>query len=221
MTGTPNTPRLLRGGLILVDQATDRVRQVISLQYNPDNVTRSLQAQGVGDEPGDRLETQRLKGPPQETISLEAELDATDQLEHPDENPQVAELGLLPALAALELIIYPTAEQLQANDDAARSGMIEIIPAEGPLVLFVWGRQRVVPVRITEFTVTEEAFDSGLNPTRARVRLGMRVLTVLDLGFTGRGGLVYMMYQQNKQNMAKQVGPGSLDRVGLNAVPGG
>ena len=40
-----------------------------------------------------------------------------------------------------------------------------------------------MPVRITEFSITEEAFDPALNPIRAKVSLGMRVLSVDDLGF--------------------------------------
>src|SRR2546427_7702782 len=79
-------PRLVRGGIVLLEPITSRVLRVIALQYNPDSLSRTLQPQGVGQEPGDRLEALRLKGPPHETIKIEAEIDATDQLEFPDEN---------------------------------------------------------------------------------------------------------------------------------------
>ena len=58
---------------------------------------------------------------------------------------------------------------------------------EAPLTLFVWSKSRIVPVRLTEFSVTEEAFDAELNPIRAKVSLGMRVLSVDDLGFDAQG----------------------------------
>src|SRR5262249_58343057 len=137
-----------------------------------------------------------------ETIRIEAERDAPDQLEFPRDNPTVAQFGLFPALAALETIVYPPSAQLLAHDIQAQLGTIEIAPVEGPLSLFVWSRSRIVPVRLTEFTVTEEAFDTSLNPIRARVSLGMRVLTVDDLGFAHRGGNLVLLYQQQKERVA-------------------
>jgi hypothetical protein len=221
MTTFPGSPRLARGGIVLLDPVTSRVIRVIALQYNPDTMTRTLQAQSIGDEPGDRLEALRLKGPPHETIKIEAELDATDQLEFPRDNPTVAEFGLFPALAALETIVYPPSAQLLANDLQAQLGTIEIAPVEGPLSLFVWSRSRIVPVRLTEFTVTEEAFDTSLNPIRARVSLGMRVLTVDDLGFAHRGGNVFLLYQQQKERFAGISVNASLGLLGINSIPGG
>src|SRR5213076_2359609 len=107
---------------------------IIVFQFNPDTLTRTLQPQTIGQEPGDRLEAFRLKGPPHETIKLDAEFDATEQLEqvnHPDASPQsrvVAEVGLLAQLAALETIVYPPSSQLVANDAQAQQGTIEIAP---------------------------------------------------------------------------------------------
>jgi hypothetical protein len=221
MTTFPGAPRPTRGGIILLDPATSRIQRIIGLQYNPDNLSRTLQAQGAGDEPGDRLETLRLKGPPVETIRLEADIDATDQLEFPRQNPTVAELGLFPALAALETMVYPPSGQLLANDAQAAAGMIEIVPVEAPLTLFTWSRNRLLPVRLTEFTVTEDAFDVALNPIRARVSLSMRVLTVNDLGFSHRGGSLYLLYQQQKERLAGMGGNLGLAALGLSGIPGG
>jgi hypothetical protein len=221
MTTFPGSPRLTRGGIVLLDPVTSQVLRVIALQYNPDTINRTLQAQGIGEEPGDRLEALRLKGPPHETITIEAEIDATDALEFPDRNEQVAQFGLLPVLAALETIVYPSAAQLQANDDQARMGAIEIAPTEAPLSLFVWSRNRILPVRITEFRVTEEAFDSSLNPIRARVTLGMRVLTVNDLGFTHRGGNLFLIYQRQKERFAAMTAGAALGELGISRIPGG
>jgi hypothetical protein len=221
MTTFPGSPKLVRGGLVSLDPTTGRLLRVIALQYNPDTVTRTLQPQGIGAEPGDRFEALRLKGPAHETIKLDAELDATDALEHPDQNTTVAENGLHPQLAALELLIYPTSASLIANDQRAGAGTIEVAAVEAPLTLLVWGRRRVVPVRLTDFSVTEEAFDTMLNPTRVRVSLGLRVLTTDDLGFAHRGGSLYLLYQQQKERLATLSPSARLSDVGLTALPGG
>jgi len=221
MTTFPNAPRLVRGGIVLLDPLTALPIRVAAFQYNPDTLTRTLVPQGIGNEPGDRLEALRLKGPPQETIKLEAELDATDQLEHPDDNAAVAQNGLLPALATLETLVYPPSLQLLNQDVLAQIGIIEIDPVEAPLPVFVWGKSRVLPVRVTEFSVTEEAFDARLNPTRAKIGLGMRVLTVDDLGFTHPGGLLYMQHQLQKERFAGTVPPSTLGTLGLSGIPGG
>jgi hypothetical protein len=221
MTTFPGSPRMMRGGIVLLDPVTFRVLRVIALQYNPDTLSRTLQPQGVGPEPGDRLEALRLKGPPHETIKIEAELDATDQLEFPLQNRTVAEFGLFPVLAALETIVYPPSAQLLANDQRAQLGTIEVSPVEGPLSLFIWSRSRIVPVQLTEFSVTEESFDTSLNPIRARVNLGMRVLTVNDLGFAHRGGNLFLLYQQQKERFANASVNSGLGVLGITRIPGG
>src|SRR5205823_498879 len=110
--------------------------------------------------------------------------------------------GLFPKLAALEMLVYPPSQQLLDNDSQAAGGQIEIAPMEAPLPLFVWSRSRVLPVHVTDFSVTEEAFDAALNPIRAKVSLGMRVLTVNDLGFAHRGGVLFLLYHQQKDRFA-------------------
>jgi hypothetical protein len=214
----PNAPRILKGGIVLIDPTTAKVLRIIALQYNPDTMTRTLQVQAVGSE-GDRLEALRLKGPPNETIKLDAEIDATDQLEFPNENRTTTQLGIFPQLAALETIVYPTSAQLEATNTMAQSGRLEVSPAEAPLSLFIWSKTRILPVRITEFSITEEAFDPALNPIRAKVSLGMRVLSVNDLGFDHKGGNLFMAYLKNKELLA-QLGPGSaLSTLGITGIP--
>lgn len=218
MSSFPNSPKLVKGGIVLMDPNTSAVLRVIPLQYNPDTLTRTLQAQAVA-EGGDRSEVLRLKGPPTETIKVDAELDATDQLELPDQNATTTEFGIQPQLSALETILYPTSAQLQKNNSLAQSGTLEIIPTESPLVLFVWSKTRIVPVRLTEFSVTEEAFDVQLNPIRAKVSLGMRVLSVNDLGFNHKGGSLYMIYQQQKERLAAMAASGTLNTLGIGGIP--
>ena len=219
MSTSAISPLLIRGGIVLVDPDSGQVKRVIAMQYNPDTLSRSLQPQAVTDDGHDRSQALRLKGPPIETIKLDAEIDATDQLEFPDQNPNAVELGIAPQLAALETLLYPARGQLIANNSLQAGGTLEILPLQAPLALFVWSKQRVVPVRITECSVTEEAFDTKLNPIRAKVSLSMRVLSIDDLGFSSKGGSLYMVYQQNKERLAQRATGGSLSSLGLTGIP--
>ena len=219
MTGFPGSPRLLKGGIVLIDPTTAAIVRVITLQYNPDTLSRTLQVQAMDGEGGDRLEALRLKAPPVEVIKLEAEIDATDQLEFPDQNPLVTDVGIYPQLAALETIVYPASAQLQANDILAQTGTLEIAPIEAPLTLFIWSRTRVLPARITEFSITEEAFDTALNPIRAKISLGLRVLSVTDLGFGHKGGMLFMAYLQGKERLAGRSPAASLSATGIGGIP--
>jgi hypothetical protein len=203
-----------------MDPDTSAVRSVIALQYNPDSLSRQLQIQSMpGGQDGVRVDALRLRGPAIETIKLEAELDATDQLEFPAQNPVTAQFGLQPQLAQLEMLVNPTVETLIADDKLANNGTLEIIPLEQALTLFVWSKSRVVPVRLTDFSITEEAFDPNLNPIRAKVSLGMRVLNVDDLGFSHPGGRMFMTYLTNKQQLASQARSVALSVLGLGGLP--
>ncbi|MBD0371726.1 MAG: hypothetical protein ICV60_12875 [Pyrinomonadaceae bacterium] len=219
MSTFPRTPRILKGGLVLIDPVTSAVRRIIILQYNPDTLSRSFQVQSVGGAEADRSEALRIKGPPVETIKVEAEIDATDQLEFPKENRVTVEFGIAPQLAALETIIYPTSDQLQSNNSLAQSGTLEIAPMETALTLFVWSKTRIVPVRLTELSITEEAFDITLNPMRAKVSLGLRVLSPYDLGFQHKGGNLFMAYLRQKEQLAAMMQTGALGALGLTRIP--
>lgn len=203
-----------------MDSSSGVVQRVIALQYNPHSLTRSLQAQWYEPQAGgDRSERLRIKGPPIESIKLEAEIDATDGLELPEQNQTMAQFGIQPQLAALETLVYPTSTQLEANNQLASAGTLEIVPMEAPLTLFVWSRQRIVPVRITDFSITEEFFDTSLNPIQAKVNLGFRVLTVDDLGFQHRGGQYFMHYHKRKEELARMVGNVDLRSLGVERLP--
>jgi hypothetical protein len=219
MTTFPGSPRVLKGGIVLIDPESAAILRVIVLQYNPDTLSRTLapKAVQVGSEGGDRSDAMRLKGPPMETIKLDAEIDATDQLELADAT--AVQVGIHPQLAALELIVYPTSGQLQANHALAQSGTLEIAPMQAPLPLFIWSKSRILPVRLTDFSITEEAFDTSLNPIRAKVSLGMRVLSVDDLGFDAKGGSLFMIYQQQKEALAAMSQSGSLSKLGIGGLP--
>jgi hypothetical protein len=219
VTTFPGSPRLLKCGLVLLDpnNFTPLPHGVIVLQYNPDTLTRSFKIKGI-EEGGDRSEALRLTGPPVETIKIDAEIDATDQLEVPDQNPSVLQYGITPQLAVLEMLVYPASATLQANFNLAQQGTLEIIPMISPLPVFVWSVNRIVPVRITDLSITEEAFDPVLNPIRAKVSLGLRVLTVDDLGFDQKGSHLYLIYQKTKEQLAS-LGTGAMSALGIRGIP--
>jgi hypothetical protein len=218
MSSFPGSPRLVKGGIVLIDSNTSAVVRTIALQYNPDTLTRSLQIKALA-EGGDRSDAMRLTGPPVETIKLDVEIDATDQLEFPDQNPNATEFGVQPQLAALETIVYPSSGQIQSNNQLSNAGTLEIVPMETPLTLFIWNKNRVLPVRLTEFSITEEAFDPLLNPIRAKVSLGMRVLSVNDLPFSHKASSLFLAYQQQKENLAKKAAVGTLNSLGITRIP--
>jgi hypothetical protein len=218
MSAFRGSPRILKGGIVLIDAGTSAVLRVIALQYNPDSLTRSLQVQAVSADGGDRSEVLRLKGPPVETLKLEAEIDATDQLEFAEQNSGVAQSGIFAQLAALETMVYPTSGQLRANDVLAQIGTLEIVPMETPLALFVWSKSRILPVRITEFSITEEAFDTALNPIRAKVSLGLRVLSVNDVPSGHKAASLFMNYLRQKERLAGNSAGQPLSAFGITGV---
>lgn len=220
MSAFPGSPRVLKGGLVLLDPDTFVAvpNGIIVMQYNPDTLTRTFKIQGA-EEGGDRSEALRLKGPPVETFKLDAEIDATDQLETPDSNPSTVQHGILPQLCALEAIIYPGSTTLQNNFNLAQAGTLEIMPFVAPLTIFVWSASRVVPVRITELSITEEAFDPALNPIRAKVSLTLRVLSIDDLFFDDKGGSLYMVYQRQKEALARMYQGGTFSTLGIGGIP--
>jgi hypothetical protein len=216
MSTFPGSPRIVKSGIVALDPQTGAVLHIIPLQYNPDTMTRSFQIKGVGAESGDRIEALRLKGPPVETIKIDAEIDAADQLEIADSS--ITKNGLHSILAALEILVYPSSATLQQNDADAATGTLEIVPVEASLTVFVFGPKRIVPVRITELSITEEAFDTALNPIRAKVSLGMRVLTIDDVGFSEKSGGLFMAYLRAKEQLAAQNNSGTFGVLGINGL---
>ena len=220
MSGFPGSPRILKGGLVLLDPDSFAVlpNGIIVMQYNPDTVTRTLKVKGA-EEGGDRSEALRLTGPAVETIKLDVEIDATDQLDNPGQNQNTVQYGIAPQLAALETLVYPTAAALQDNYSLSQQGVLEIMPIMAPLSLFVWSASRIVPVRLTDLSITEEAFDPRLNPLRAKVSLGLRVLSIDDLFFSDKGGSLYMAYQRQKESLAQMNQAGTFGALGIAGVP--
>lgn len=200
MSSFPGSPRLVKGAIIGLDPLNP-LASVVVFQYNPDGMTRRLEARASGGgDTGARSEAFRLTGPPKETITLSVEVDAADQLE--SANPLALLAGVSPTLAALEMLLYPKSLGVIANLALAQAGNIEIIPPEAPLTLFVWGPTRVLPVRVSGFSITEEAYDTLLNPIRAKVDLTLSVLSYVDLKLSNPGHTLFMAYQIAKEVLA-------------------
>ncbi len=210
MTTFPRSPRLLKGAIVAVSPLNP-LASVTAFQYNPATLTRNLDVQMAGGEGAERVEALRFKGAPKESISLEIELDATDQLE--TAAPPAVAFGIHPQLAALEMLVYPASATVIANTILSALGTIEIVPPTAPLTLFIWGPKRIVPVRITSFSITEEAFDVNLNPIQARVSLGMQVLSYNDLLVESPGHHLFLAHQVAKESMAALGGGANLASV--------
>ncbi|MFG2109337.1 hypothetical protein [Micromonospora chersina] len=112
---------------------------------------------------------------------MTVDVDAADQLETGD--PVAATVGVLPQLSVLEMLLHPGSVRVIANSVLLAAGTIEILPVELPMVVLVWGPARVVPVRITQLGVTEQAFNPALSTIRATVDVSAQVLTYDDLVF--------------------------------------
>lgn len=211
MTTFPGSPRLLKGAIVGIDKLNP-LASIIVFQYNPDTMTRRLEARSTGGEGGDRSEAYRLTGPPKETITLAIEIDGTDEAF--SLNPAQLVSGIYPTLSALEMLLYPKSSLVIANSALSNAGLLEIIPPEAPLTLFIWGPQRVLPVRLQSFSITEEAFDGLLNPVRAKVDLSLLVLSYHDLKVTHPGYSLFLVHQVAKEILATTNVLNSVQNIG-------
>ncbi|MFI7019155.1 hypothetical protein [Streptomyces sp. NPDC050164] len=220
MTRYADIPKPIRSGIVLVDPELGTPQRIIVLQFNPDTLERSLSPQsaggsgdsgGGGSGNGDRNEALRLKGPAQETWKFTAEIDATDQFE------VAAPDGIHPQLAVLEMLVQPTSSQLREASRQSQKGTIEISPIEMPLTLFTWGSKRVMPVRLTELSINESAFDVNLNPIRASLSIGLKVLTVSDLPMGHPGAELYYAHLAQKERLAAAARTAGIGSLGLGS----
>src|SRR5215213_4276827 len=162
---SPRSPRNLRGALVVFGASVPIPTNLIVFQYNPDTMSRSFRAAAPPADDAQRNRSGDTAGtlPPVESYTLSVD----------------------PALAALELLLYPDSTAVILNKVLAAAGMSLITPPRVPVVLLVWGLPRVVPVRVTSVAVTEQAYDEKLNPIRAKVDLGLQALTEAELRQAG------------------------------------
>lgn len=203
---TPLSPKLLRGAIVSY-ALPDPVPSVIVFQYNPATLQRSMEIRTAGGGEAAGEEAFRVADAPVETIKVEIEFEGADV------GVGKGVDGVLARLAALELLITPKTATVIANTILAQLGTIELLPPQAPFTLFVYGGHRILPVRITEYSVTEDAHEPGLRPIRAKVSLGMKVLTYSDLPVTHPGHHLYLAHQVAKEAMAKASTVQGLDAV--------
>jgi Contractile injection system tube protein len=182
-TGLKRSPRFEKGALVqLVKGLTGVVPNVIPFQYNPEKLSHTLTPWN----PFEVDQTQRgSQAPtvqpfdPKESFNLTLEIDATDDLE--DNNPVAKRVGVADRLAALKKLTLPT-EGLIGDLIASARALVgkaakHAVRSTVPVLLFVWGPGRILPVRVTSFSVEETLFSPSLHPIQATVTLGLEVLT--------------------------------------------
>ncbi len=189
---TPISPKLVKGALVQVAEPfIGPVPNIIVFQYNPEALSRTL---SPWQPPPDKASDAQNAGSgdtaqpydPGESFNLTLELDASDALEHPESHPVAAVSGVADRIAAMEQLLYPV-----GGDNDLISGMLSSLGgalgfggdttqvaarSQVPIVLFVWGPGRIVPVRLTSFQVEEQAFLTTLYPMRAKVTVGLQIL---------------------------------------------
>lgn len=199
--GYSRSPKLLKGALVeFSERFIGPIPNIIIFQYNPESLSRSLevwqppaqQEEGSGEESAPSASTAQPSDPP-ESFTLELIVDATDDLETGD--PVAVITGVADRIAAMEMLLYPQEGSLLGDLLGSISGSLSVgaggVSAGGsssaaaeavprgsvPIVLFVWGPGRIVPVRLTSFSVDEQTFSPILYPIRARVSIGLKILT--------------------------------------------
>lgn len=207
------SPRTLHGALVAMESG--KSPRVVSFQYNPATMKRTLHPKMMGGEEQDRSEEVRFIGAPVQTISIDIHLDSTDELEHGD--TLAMEEGIYPKLALLELLVYPASQEILKKQRLLKSGVIEIIPMEAPTLLFIWGKNRVLPVRINDYQISEDTYDTSLNPIRATVSLSMRVLNYSDLNSENKEYDQFMAYQKTMETLAQRASDGPANRFSANS----
>jgi len=218
MSGFPGSPKTLKGGFVEMDSEGKQVQRTVAFQYNPVTLSRTLAPRAAKGDSGDRLEGLRLVGPPAETMKIEIELDGTDRLERPDDNPETVANGIAPELADLEMMVAPGSAALEAANRLALTGTIEVLPLPSPMLLLVLGANRTLPVRINDFSIVEEEFDVNLNPIRARVSLGLRLLSIDDLAYGSKGAELFMVALKRREQLARRKPP-AIQSLGLKNAP--
>ncbi len=211
MSSVLRGPKILKGAFVSVD--SQGTTKTLSFQFNPANLKRSLKPQIVGGEEGDRSMAVRYKGAPVQTIDASVEFDASNALDHAEQ--QAEENGVYAKLAALEVMLAPSCAVVNQIHSQLAAGVMEVAPMAAPMIYFVWGKNRVLPVRFSNYAITEEQFDAGLNPIQVSVAVSMTVLSYSDLDSSNHAYQQYLVYQQTMETLAEKA-YGTLGVTGVN-----
>jgi hypothetical protein len=204
MGTAPGAIRLVKAGFLVLD-VTGATQKIVVFQYNPETLVRRLDPVGMvaplaaATLPGETVPI-GTAGPinlpaPHETVSFTIALDAADKLQAGDAVTQ--QNGILPQLAALELLLYQPSNTLT-----------------------VWtSGKRILPVRITGMQILEQMFDPTLNPIRAEVSVTLQVLKDADLPNNSKGRALWDAYFKVLQQLANaSLSSTSLPMLGITGI---
>jgi hypothetical protein len=139
----------------------------------------------------------------EESIGFEIRLDATDKLN--DGDTITEQFGIAPQLATLELMVHPKGESLIGQALGALLGSpggFSFTKGENPpLVLFICGRKRVLPVNINSMNITETEFSTDLNPIRATVAVNLTVIEGKNIPYMYSKAMKEVMSVLNLANL--------------------
>jgi len=182
-TGLSNQARLVKGAFV-DSNLLAFPPLIVPFQFNPDRLTRrktvrvetprSRRGQEESTPTGESLGEAQTTATNPETISMDIRLDATDALESGD--PIAGEFGVLPALSALEMMITPRSESIFGGLLGLSANFGFGDRRRTPVLIFVWGRQRIFPVRLTDLNIQEVEYHPNLNPTRVIAGVSLQVL---------------------------------------------
>jgi hypothetical protein len=181
--GFSNQPKLLKGAFV-DSNLLAFPPLIVPFQFNPDRLTRrrSTRIQSPRSRRGleEDLPEEEALGEAQttltepETITMDIRLDAADAMEAGD--PVAGEFGVLPALSALEMMITPRSESFFGGLLGLSTGFGFGDRQSTPVLIFVWGRQRLYPVRLTDLNIEEVEYLPNLNPTRVIAGVSLQVI---------------------------------------------
>ncbi len=223
--GFPNKPKILRGAFVEFGLSLPPL--LVVFQFNPLQLTRNraLTFGFPGAPKADQvspasqrtlrrfhggfsnltdLQKQQLVSVQEQTIGFDIRLDATDKL---DEGDTITEqFGIAPQIATLELMTYPKEESLLGAAVSALLGKPKGFSftrgANPPMVLFIFGRKRVLPVNINSLNITETEFSTDLNPIRATVSVNLTVIEGKSVPFLYSKAMTEAMSVLNLANIA-------------------
>jgi hypothetical protein len=179
-------PSINRGTLILLapnakDASISQQNIFFAFQYNPDKLLHTFN-QALPSTPASTSDPQAALT---EFFNLNFELDSID-LDPQSQNQTATNLGIHPALAMLEFMSQP---QIVGNQKLL------------PIVVFKWGQNRSVAVRLVSMSVEELSFDVILNPTRAMVSLTLKVLDAQEVSGNAGAKNVWSNHQSVRANL--------------------
>ena len=208
--------RFLKGAFVEAPIGKSGSFQPIYFQFNPETVERTKsgtwtsaqsQRQKVEDTATEK-EFKNLKGkkvkagfvPSPEKINLTLRLDSTEKLFRAPSGAQVdVSQGILPELSALESLMKKATTQVAVQ--GSKNAPTLVRTKEIPLVLFMWGGYRVIPVTILSMTITEQQFDYLLNPIRAEIKVSLQVLEEEDAKLNENAFKSYQYTEGEKEKM--------------------